>query len=148
MPKTPSYRQRKGHAQALVTLTDSVTKKRRDYWLGEIGSPTSRERYHRVIAEWEALDRRLPDPGFDRPAATESTLTEGPAIDDVVRQFWRWAQANYRPPEVRAFRSVLRLLRQMEGSTPTIDFGPNLEGCWHEGDSHGQRAVKSAMRPR
>ena len=69
MPKTPSYRQRKGYDQALVTLTDSVTKKRRDYWLGVFNSQESRERYHRVIAEWEANGRRLPSTRFDRPVA-------------------------------------------------------------------------------
>jgi len=63
MPKTPAYRQRKGRDQALVTLTDSVTKKRRDYWLGEYGTPQSRECYHRVIAEWEADARRFSEPG-------------------------------------------------------------------------------------
>ena len=30
----PSYRQRKGYDQAIVTLTDSVTRYRKDYWLG------------------------------------------------------------------------------------------------------------------
>ena len=68
MPKKPpSYRKRPGYTQAIVTLTDSVTKKRRDFWLGECDSPESRERYHRAIAEWERLGRCLPDPDFDRP---------------------------------------------------------------------------------
>ncbi len=40
--RTPSYRLRKEHRQAIVTLSDSLTKKRRDYWLGEYGSPASR----------------------------------------------------------------------------------------------------------
>lgn len=52
MPKTPAYRTRKGYDQALVTLTDSRTGKRRDYWLGAHGTPASRERYHRLVAEW------------------------------------------------------------------------------------------------
>jgi len=126
MPKTPNYRQRKGYDQALVTLTDSVTKKRRDYWLGVFNSPESRERYHRVIAEWEANARRLPDPDFDRPAkATASSHAGGPSVDDVALRFWRCAQANYRPREARSFRPVLRLLRQMDGTTPACDFGPN-----------------------
>ncbi len=52
MPKkAPSYRKRNG--QALVTLTDSLTKRRRDYCLGEYDTSRSRERYHRTIAEWE-----------------------------------------------------------------------------------------------
>lgn len=58
MPKTPSYPQRKGYTQAIVTLTDSATGKRRDYWLGEFGSPASRESYHRLIATWEARESR------------------------------------------------------------------------------------------
>lgn len=41
MPKTPTYRKREGRSQALVTLTDSVTKRRRDFWLGEHGTPVS-----------------------------------------------------------------------------------------------------------
>jgi len=36
--KIPTYRQRKGYTQAIVTLTDSATRRRRDYWLGEHGS--------------------------------------------------------------------------------------------------------------
>ena len=43
--KPPAYRQRKGYDQAIVTLIDSVTGKRRDYWLGEFDSPESREVY-------------------------------------------------------------------------------------------------------
>lgn len=69
MPKTPGYRKRHDRNQAIVTLTDAVTKWRRDYWLGEPGSPQSREMYHRVIAEWEANDgRRLFDADFDKSA--------------------------------------------------------------------------------
>ena len=36
----PTYRQRKGYDQAIVTLTDSVTRYRKDYWLGTYGSLT------------------------------------------------------------------------------------------------------------
>ena len=59
MPKTPSYRNRTGFA--IVTLSDSATKRRRDYWLGKHGSAESRELYHRLVAECEAGGRRLPD---------------------------------------------------------------------------------------
>ena len=34
----PSYRQRKGYDQAIVTLTDGVTGYRKDHWLGTHGS--------------------------------------------------------------------------------------------------------------
>ena len=44
MPKkVPAYRQRKGYEQALVTLSDAVTKERRDYWLGPYGSTPAAE---------------------------------------------------------------------------------------------------------
>ena len=59
--KAPGYRKRQGYSHALVTLTDSATGKRRDYWLSPQGSPESREAYHRVLAEWEANGRRFPD---------------------------------------------------------------------------------------
>lgn len=65
MPKTtPSYRQRKGYDQAIVTLTDATTRERRDYWLGTYGSAESRECYHRLVAQWEAA-REAGDAGFD-----------------------------------------------------------------------------------
>jgi len=67
-PKVPAYRQRSGYDQAIVTLTDAVTKRRRDYWLGEYGTPASRERSHRLIAAWEAGGRRHPDPSSHRLA--------------------------------------------------------------------------------
>ncbi|MCE7967886.1 MAG: hypothetical protein DYG94_03965 [Leptolyngbya sp. PLA3] len=48
--KTPAYWARSVYDQAIVTLTDSATKRRRDYWLGEYGTPASRELYYRLIA--------------------------------------------------------------------------------------------------
>ena len=55
MPKTPSYRARAGYSQALVTLSDSATGRRRDYWLGEHSSPESREDYLPQSAPAEPL---------------------------------------------------------------------------------------------
>jgi hypothetical protein len=37
--KTPKYRERVPYGQAIVTLTDAVTRQRKDYWLGEMNSP-------------------------------------------------------------------------------------------------------------
>ena len=88
MPRIPSYRKRKGYSQAIVTLADSVMRERR-YWLGEYGTTESRERYHRLIAQWESNDRRLPSPTFDRPAAE---LAEGSTIAEVVYDYWQYAK--------------------------------------------------------
>jgi hypothetical protein len=88
MPKTPSYRQRKGRSQALVTLTDSVSKQRRDFWLGEYATAESREMYHRVIAEWEANGRRLPT---STPSPVIHEKPNVPTVVELLRDFYRWA---------------------------------------------------------
>lgn len=123
MPKTPSYRKRKGYTQALVTLTDSRTRKRRDFWLGEYGTPASRESYHRIIAAWEANGRCWPEPETpdgeehaDDPVSKTITL--------VIDAYWQWAEQYYQPNESGTLRVVLRLLREYYGTTPAIDFGP------------------------
>ena len=116
----PSYRQRKGYDQAVVTLTDSVTGYRKDYWLGLYGSPESRELYHRVLAQWESSGRRLPVTLDDKPADIAQV-----SVAEVLAAYWTWAVTHYGSSELGCLRVVIRLLRQMFGSTPAGDFGPN-----------------------
>lgn len=85
--KTPSYRQRKGYDQAMVTLTDARTRKRRDYWLGPHGSPESRELYHQLLAEWEANGRRLSEPS-DEPAPHPNRVL----VVEVIDGYRKYAQ--------------------------------------------------------
>ncbi|HKQ49701.1 MAG TPA: site-specific integrase [Phycisphaerae bacterium] len=120
--KVPSYRHRKGCTQALVTLTDSVTRKRRDYRLGEHGTPESREAYHRVIASWEANGRRWPEHDSCGDATIPGT---GQPISKVVLEYWRWAEGYYRPKHMQALVGALRLLKHYFGRTPAAQFGPN-----------------------
>jgi len=75
--KPPAYRQRPGYTQAIVTLTDSRTGKRPDYWLGQHGAPVSREAYYRLLAEYEALGRRLPD----RPSAAGTAAAKPDGLE-------------------------------------------------------------------
>jgi integrase len=114
----PSYRRRPGYSQALVTLTDSHTKKRRDYWLGEHNSPQSRETYHRLVAEWESRGRRLP-PSF-KPASTERVLT----INELCLEYWRHARNYYETKASGHIRCVIRLTRSLYGSSAAATFGP------------------------
>jgi integrase len=120
-PAVPAYRQRAGYSQAIVTLTDAETRQRRDYWLGEFDQPESRERYHRVIAEWERRGRRLPPPDFDAPPARRADEI---TIVEVIREYWRWAADYYRPKHTQALDGALTILRQFYGRTAAIDFGP------------------------
>jgi integrase len=123
VPKTPSYRQRPGYTQALVTLTDSASGKRRDYWLGEANSPQSREAYHRLIAEWEGNDRRLPDPPVKPGAGT--TAISALTVSDLMRQYWRWARDYYSGACANGVKMALRVLRECYGTSDAASFGPN-----------------------
>lgn len=121
MPKTPAYRTRKGYDQALVTLTDSRTGKRRDYWLGAHGTPASRERYHRLVAEWESLQRRLPEPERAAPSPQDpGALTVG----ELIVRYWQWTGANNATREREHFRPVFRMLRDTDATTPVDAYGP------------------------
>ena len=117
--KPPSYRQRKGCEQAIVTLTDAVTKQRRDYWLGEYGTPESREFYHQILAEWEANGRRLPAP----PQTTDGPLA-GMTVAEVLAAYRNWAGGIYRSGDLIKIHAVIRLVRRMFGSTLAVNFGP------------------------
>ncbi len=116
----PSYRPRKGYDQAIVTLTDSVTRYRKDYWLGQYGSPESRELYHRVLAQWESGGRRLPVTLDDKPADIAQV-----SVAEVLAAYWKWATGHYASKELSCVRMVIRLVRKMFGSSPAADFGPN-----------------------
>ena len=144
MPKTPSYRSRKGYTQALVTLTDSITKQRRDYWLGEHGTPESRERYHRLIAEWETNGRRFPPTTFDRPATEVASVM---TVAEVARTYWRWAEGYYRPKHTQALRGALRLLRRYYGQTSPADFGPKKLRLLREEMIRGDTTADPPRKP-
>lgn len=119
----PTYRQREGRSQALVTLTDAYTRKRRDYWLGEYGTPESRQAYHRVIAAWEAGGRRLPN--NKNGDELERSAPDSIKITELILEYWKWAQGYYHPTRAGAVKTDLRLLRQHYGETAAIEFGPN-----------------------
>ncbi len=144
MPKTPSYRQRKGYDQAIVTLTDAVTKRRKDFWLGPYGSAESRELYHRVIAEWEAAGRRL---AALSAASDNPRPADGKKIKEVIHQYWIWAKEYYRPKHTQALRSALRLLRKYFGETSPSDFGPNKLRLLRDEMIRGDKTDDPPRRP-
>ncbi len=144
MPKTPGYRKRHDRNQAIVTLTDAVTKRRRDYWLGEPGSPESRELYHRVIAEWEANGRRLIDANFEK-AATGGEDGDGITISEMCARFWRTRGVHLNKREQDHHKSLIRLLRRSYGSMPAAAFGPKRlqrlrDQMIRDDDERGRRA--------
>ena len=115
----PAYRPRKGYSQAIVTLTDAVTGKRKDYWLGEHGTPASYEAYHRILVEWESGGRRLPSP------VPEITRSNGHlSIGAVIDAYQKYVETTYKRPSQQTIFMVLSLLRRFHGTTPAEDFGP------------------------
>ena len=93
----PSYRGHKARNQAVVTLRDADTGHRKDYYLGPYDSAESRERYHHVLAQWEANGRRLPE----QAKAAEPTTNSGPTVSRVILEYWQHVQAYYVKPDGR-----------------------------------------------
>jgi integrase len=117
-PRVPKYRHYKPKDLAVVRIDG------KDHYLGRYGSPTSRERYQRLVAEW-LLGRK--------PAHAAETA-DGPgtklSVSELVLAYWRHAEQHYRTPdgrpgqELENVRVALRPVRRLYGATPAADFGP------------------------
>ena len=122
---TPAYRLHKPRNSVVVTLTDAVTKRRRDFYLGPFNSPKIRERYHRIVGEWEAIGRRLP-----RDHDTHTGLNGVVTVTILMRNFWRSALIKYRDltgeptTMLNKVKIGLRVLRALYGRKPADQFGP------------------------
>jgi integrase len=116
----PSYRRHKPSGQALVSLTDP-SGERRDFYLGAYNTAASRKEYARVIAEWEARGRRLP----------QAVQTTDLAIAELIARYWKHVEEYYRHAdgtptgEVQAMRYALRPLNYLHGSMLIPSFGPS-----------------------
>lgn len=117
MPKlvesVPKYRLHRASGQAVVTIQG------KDFYLGPWKSKASRVEYDRLIGEWLAGGRHLPQ----REAAA-ITVTE------VAVAYLRFAEGYYVTPQGKPtgaldrVKAVLRTLREMYGRTPAAEFGP------------------------
>jgi integrase len=100
-------------------LTDSAGN-RRDVLLGRHNTPESKAAYFRVVQEWEARGRRLPD----REAGT------GLRVNELLERFLDFAERHYCRPdgtqtaEVANFKHSIRTVREMYGLQPATAFGP------------------------
>jgi integrase len=116
MPKlkptaTPSYRKHKPTGQAVVTLNG------RDHYLGRYGTAASQVEYDRVVKEWLAAGRQLPQNNHER------------TINELILAYWWHVQTYYvkdgKPTnEVDTIRQALRPLKALYGNTPAAGFGP------------------------
>jgi hypothetical protein len=119
--RVPSYRCKKiqGRNYGCVSLPDGMGG-RRHILLGKSGTKVSRAEYARVIAEWEAADRRSPK------AEDVGDLT----INELILAYWPYAKQHYRysdgrpTNELNDFPVTLRPLKEMYGHRLAKDFGP------------------------
>jgi len=111
--RTPAYRYHKARDCAVVTVRG------KDHYLGTYDSPESREKYHRLVAEFLA---RQPDPP---PAPADAPLT----VTELIARYWRFAKGYYvkggRPTsEVHVVKLALQFVRRLYGSAPAAEFTP------------------------
>ena len=123
--KEPSYRLHKSSGQALVQLNGHRI------YLGKYNSAKSREKYHRLLAEWSLAKERFRAAGGDR--AVDTAATAKPAdflqVIDLIHAFLQHVKQRYRKngkptSEVRSFKTALRPVRRLYESQPVNSFGP------------------------
>ncbi len=118
--RIPMYRLHRPTGQAVVRLEG------RDHYLGSHGTPESRKRYDRLIAEWLTRSTSPPATGDQFSTAASPAAT----IDEVVLAFWTHAETHYRDPqgsptaELGNLRDAIRPLRRLYGGTKAAEFGP------------------------
>lgn len=126
----PSYRYHKPTGQAVVRLNGV------DHYLGRHGTPKSREKYDRLIAEW-LMTGRQPSPSprstpIASPPASPPLVQSAASrmsIDELTSLYWEHAQEYYvkrgRPTsEQESIKLALRPLTDLYGHVPITEFGP------------------------
>src|SRR5436309_10903198 len=85
-PQIPSYCHHKSKGLAYVKLGHEFV------YLGAHGSPESKLKYERVVAEWLARGRS------SRLCNSEP---DGPSVNEILLAYWKFAQSFYIDPEGR-----------------------------------------------
>ena len=127
--KTPGYRLHKPSGQAYVRINGKF------HYLGEYGSPESRDRYDELIADW------LAGHGPDRHSLT---------IDELCLRYFKHAKTHYRKngkptSEQSCIQSALRPLITLFGRTRAAEFGPLKLGQYRD-DLISRRFAISTIR--
>ena len=111
--RLPSYRHHKPSGQAVVTLNG------RDRYLGKFDSPESWLEFDRLIAEWLAHGRQLPD----------AVPCGGLSVAELLAAYLRFAEHYYssdgKPTsEYTAMKDAVRPVRELYARFTVREFGP------------------------
>ena len=109
----PAYRRHKHSGRAVVTLSDH------DFYLGRWNSKVSRAEYDRLVGEWLANGRRLP----------EETDKFKMLVNELILRYWKFCQTYYRKDgkptsEQSAVRLTMKGVRRLYGRQLARNFGP------------------------
>lgn len=118
-PRIPSYRPHKATGQARVTIQG------KDYYLGRYGSPESRAKYRRLIAEYCKGAAPTAEPRTNSPRAGAPC-----SVAELCGEYLAWAKREYRTSDgdetgsVENVRQALRALFELFADTDAAEFGP------------------------
>ncbi len=118
MPRSyapPSYRLHKARNCAVVTIHG------KNHYLGPYGSASSREKYARLVLNWQ--------PERSTPPETAPLVESIATVSGLILRYLDFASTYYvkhgEPTgELDNLRCALRPLKEMFGATPARDFGP------------------------
>lgn len=115
----PAYCLHKSSGRAFVKLDGKYI------YLGNHGSPESRDAYDRVVGEWIGRGRQSAP-----TVADDAPVSESITIQEIISAFWTLAEAYYRAadgsqsPHLVHFQLALKILNRLYGPTPAEKFGP------------------------
>lgn len=121
-PSVPKLRHHKPSGRAVVTLSDTATGKRRDFYLGEYGTPEAHAAYAELVARWTARGRTLehvkPDPLHARPSAG--------CVAELCRDYAKHidAKGGISVKHKDCVKRAIRIARVTCGALPVAEFGP------------------------
>jgi integrase len=110
MPRTrpdfvPSYRRHKPTGQGVVTLNG------KDHYLGRYGTVASKAEYDRLISEWLAGGRQLPNAG---------SMT----VVELCRAYWNAMGKQLTGGRADNLKAVIGIVRKAYGMAHVPEFGP------------------------
>lgn len=112
----PAYRLHKSSGQAIVTLSSS------DHLLGPFGSPESKTKYYRLVAEWIEGGRKPLGISPPQNDAVVPTAT----VKDLVDAFTAHVDGTYRMNGASHIKRCIRFASEYFGRVKVDDFRPTM----------------------